>query len=218
MLLADAELPVQRNSALIVDDDAIDRRRLKSFCTKAGLNLDFVEASSLAEMHVEMNRHLFDLIFIDYRLQDGDGLKALEAIKVHPMNAMSAKIMVAGIAQTEIAVQAMKQGCNDYILKDSFDPNWLRRAVTNALENSKLQRDVDSAQRMRASVVKTMNGFAQDCAQEMKPTLSKMLRQIAMLRSETGRIRKAEFDALEQSCTRLRDFIEGIESYVEQHN
>lgn len=193
---------------LIVDDNQIDRRRLKAMCDKATLGLEFVETTSIAEMKAALNETVFDLIFIDYRLGDGDGLGALNLIKKHALNHNTATIMVAGVDQTSVAVSALKSGCNDYVLKDALDPHWLKRAVTNAVDKSRLQRKIDSSEEMRSALTKALQEFSSDCTVEMKPLLSQMLRRVRNLRkSQPG----ADVDGIVRTCEQLWNFVEGLE-------
>ncbi|SIS53378.1 Response regulator receiver domain-containing protein [Roseivivax lentus] len=195
--------------ALIVDDNKIDRRRLKAMCDRALLNISFQEARSLAEMKEALNEQRFDLIFIDYRLDDGDGLTALYHIKRHANHANAATIMVAGIGQAEIAVSALKSGCSDYVLKDALDPNWLKRSVTTAVENARLRSQINTSEEMRTSLLSTLQDFATDCKEEMKPMLSQMLRHIRNRRSAES---DSEADAaLAQSCHQMWLFVDGLE-------
>ncbi|MBD3676771.1 MAG: response regulator [Rhodobacteraceae bacterium] len=208
-----------RPAALILDDSVVDRRKLKSVCDKADLALDFHEVDSITQMREALNERQYDIIFIDYRLTDGDGLKALEIISTHPSNRLAATIMIAGVAQASIAVSALKAGCSDYILKDALDPNWLRRAVINALEKSRLRQEFDSSEETRVALLSAMKGFSKDCVEEMKPLLSRMMRQVRRIRGRAmthpGGI--PEIEELESSCRRLWQFLEEIETYSDRY-
>lgn len=209
-----------RLKTLIVDDNRIDRRRLKSFCTQAKLDLDFVEASSVAELELLLEEIRFDLIFIDYRLDDGDGLGALTLIKKSQTNKDTATIMVAGVGQAAIAVSALKSGCSDYLLKDALDPHWLKRAVNNAIEKSRLQRRIASAERQRVTMTSVLRDFSRDCAEEIKPMVSHMLQTVRQIEDnsgpETSEETRARLESLAQACEQLWVFAEGIDRVAQQ--
>lgn len=205
---------VRRHVALILDDDRIDRRRLKSICDQAELNFEFHEVDSIEELRRALELRVHDIIFIDYRLNDGDGLNALRIIKTHPRHRSAATIMVAGIGQTAVAVAALKEGCSDYIMKDSLEPNWLRRAVANALDKSRLRRQFDASEELRTTLEAALAKFSKDCVSEIKPMLSRMLRQVRRLRGENGAppqpVTLEMLEELETSCQRLWDFTEKL--------
>lgn len=202
-------------SALIVDDNKIDQRRLKSLCDKADLSLDFTTVETLSAMKAALGQRSFDIIFIDYRLDDGDGIGALNMIKKDANNRDAATIMIAGVAQTTIAVTALKSGCDDYILKDALDQNWLRRAVASALDKSRLKREFNESELLRTTLSAVLTEFSKSCTTEMKPILSRMLRQIRSLRrttttQATSRARQ-DIQELEVCCSELWEYIEGFE-------
>ncbi len=79
----------------------------------------------------------WDIILADYALPQFDGLQALEYIKLHNIDIPF--ILVSGSMGEEIAVEAMKMGANDYLLKDRLAR--LPSAVQHALDQNKLQRE-----------------------------------------------------------------------------
>jgi len=212
---------IRRHVALILDDDQIDRRRLKSISDQAELNFEFHEVDSITELRRALEQRVHDIIFIDYRLNDGDGLNALRVIKTHPRHRSAATIMVAGFGQTAVAVAALKEGCSDYIMKDTLEPNWLRRAVSNALDKSRLRRKFDASEEVRAALETALSKFSKDCVSEVKPLLSRMLRQIRKLRGENGAppqpVTLEMLEELENSCQRLWDFTERLSNEGSRH-
>ena len=111
--------PTPAIKALILDDNAVDRQRIKRLCRQAELDMTFTEVGTIAEFASKIDSGSYELFFIDYRLVQGDGLIALEMLKRHPRQKTSASIMVAGESQIQVAVDAMKSGCADFLLKDA---------------------------------------------------------------------------------------------------
>jgi PAS domain S-box-containing protein len=78
-----------------------------------------------------------DVILSDFHLPVFDGLTALKiTLELKPQVPF---IIVTGTISEEVAVDCMKAGATDYILKDS--PRRLGAAITNALEQSKLKKE-----------------------------------------------------------------------------
>ena len=67
--------------ALLLDDSTFDRARIRRLGQKTDLALQLDEVSSIAEMKDAVARQVFDLIMIDYRLPQGDGLGVLDYIQ-----------------------------------------------------------------------------------------------------------------------------------------
>lgn len=204
-----------RINALILDDCKFDRRRLMRDCAKAGLDIAFTETATIPELTQALDDAAFDLIFIDYRLTEEDGLVALQKIADHPWHMDCATIMIAGDAETDVAVRAIQSGCSDFIEKSRIDANSIRRAVINAVQKSTMKRQIATTHAMNLAMLKMIEEFADDCLNDMKPLLSRMLEQIRGTDAET----EAEPDDaaaadLETSCRELWDFLQRIEDHA----
>ena len=202
---------------MILDDNRFDRHRLRRLLDTLEMDIELEEADTLASFSEKLDGQRYDLIFIDYRLSDGDGLQALDLARKHAQNAAAATIMIAGEAQVEIAVTALQNGCSDYIIKDKLGTESLQRAMINAMQKSRLAQNLASEESLRMALRGVLDGFAQDCVTDMKPMLSRMLRQIRGMRANAEeRDRDAvvgSVDTLEASCLKLWKFLEDIEAY-----
>ena len=204
-------------SALVVDDNNFDRKRVHRVCDDADLSIKINEVSSVAEMREALDAAKFDLVIVDYHLGEENGLIALEHIQSHPENGDAATIMIAGEGQAEIAVTALKRGCSDYIVKENLNPESLRRAIINALQKSQLVKSLNSEAEMRSIFETMLNGLKRECIQEMRPMLSKMLLKLRQGKSSGhtggGSIAGAHLDEVEKSCLRLFSFLDDIEKF-----
>lgn len=203
-------------SILIVDDQRFDRRRLARFCGDVDFETDLFEADCLESMGTQLSTHKFDLILLDYNLPDGSGLQALQSIRMSPKNRHAAVIMITGQDQSEIAIEAMKQGCSDYIMKDGLTLEAFRRAMINALQKSSLSIEVITQDRKRQQMEAVLQKFSAECACEIKPVVSRMMRQLrdfkdAPLMSEAQAA--DHYSRIEQSCMRLWDFLNELDGY-----
>lgn len=203
-------------SILIVDDQRFDRTRLQRLISTLDFDTHVVEADSLETMGTKLQLDKFDLILLDYNLSDGTGLQALEAIRLDPKNRQAATIMIAGDGQSEIAIEALKRGCSDYITKDDLNPASLRRAAVNALQKAHLSVDVETKEAGRKEMERLLQRFSHECATEIKPVVSRMMRQLRDFRDAQARGPEAaaeQYERIEKSCMRLWDFLEDLEQY-----
>ena len=114
---------------LSVDDDQIDRMRLKKTCQKAGLSIEFHEAANLHEMRTKLDEIYFDLIFLDHNLGMDTGLDALKIVMCHEDQVQAIPIMLTSSTDYQIAVDAMRQGCADYIVKEELSDSSVRTCI-----------------------------------------------------------------------------------------
>ena len=146
--------------ALLLDDDAFDRKRIRRFTEQSGLTVLIEEAQSISALIEKLDSDQFDLVLIDYQLADGDGLQAIELVREHQTNSGAATIMVTGRGQTDVAVSAFRKGCNDFIQKDLMTPAIIRDVVIGAMEQAdeQLAQSTAAADDMHAALRAAMNG------------------------------------------------------------
>jgi len=108
-----------RYRILLVDDDEIDRMAFLRQVRTQSLPYDCTVASSVAEARETLASASFDLVVLDRQLQDGLGFELLPDVGATPV------IFATGSDSPEDAVRAMKEGANDYLLKDP-ERNYLK--------------------------------------------------------------------------------------------
>ena len=112
--------------ALLLDDSTFDRARIRRMSQNTSLMVSLTEVSSIAEIKEAVAREAFDLIMIDYRLPQGDGLEVLAHVQACDLNSDVATIMITGNGDMETAVTAMRNGCHDFLTKEAMTAEQLR--------------------------------------------------------------------------------------------
>lgn len=121
------------HDVLVVDDNELDRelvRRLLPTGTPVR------EAATAEEARAHLTRAVPDLVLLDNRLPDADGVDILPLFAERHVPV----VMLTEVGAPEVIVVAMQQGAGDYIVKGSLTRDVLQRAVSNAVEKSALRR------------------------------------------------------------------------------
>jgi DNA-binding NtrC family response regulator len=129
---------------LVVDDEPLIRYALNDRLTADGYRV--VEAESAAGA-IAKSRDGVDLVVLDYKLPDGDGLSVLRKIKEHDPDTLV--ILLTAHQSVELAVEAMKQGAYHYANKP-FNLDEISILVAKALETTQLRREVKSLRESQA--------------------------------------------------------------------
>src|SRR5258707_3215358 len=129
---------------LVVEDSPVYAEILQRLLPTLGEDLQFAAKwVDTAEKAIEeISRENYTLVLLDYKLPGADGLTVLTHIRSLPPARQPAVIMLTGMGNEAVAVEAMKSGAKDYLPKDSLDVPSLVRAITSALERKRLEEQV----------------------------------------------------------------------------
>ena len=121
---------------LIVEDTVEDAELALIRLRSEGFKFDWHRVETKQEYLEELARHP-DLILADWSLPQFSGMKALQLMKEQNLDIPF--VIVSGNIGEEAAVEAMREGAYDYVLKDR--PDRLGQAIRNAMEQKEL-RDI----------------------------------------------------------------------------
>jgi two-component system response regulator PilR (NtrC family) len=125
-----------RTQLLIVDDEAGMCEFLEIILQKNGYQVSSRQSARAAIKDLETGT--FDLVISDINMPKMSGLELLRLIK--EKSPSTEVIMITAYASTDTAIQAMKQGAYDYIIKP-FNNDEILLTIKKALKNSQLQRE-----------------------------------------------------------------------------
>lgn len=120
---------------LIVDDSPDDRKILSHYLEKAPRpGFEILEVDTIAAAIEAYNTYHPDCVLLDYRLPDGNGIELLRALSASSGVLWTAVIVLTGQGKEEIAVQAMKNGAMDYLVKGELTAANITAIVHQAIE------------------------------------------------------------------------------------
>ncbi len=142
-----------RITVLIVEDSeshlTIYRRYLQSDIT---INYQILEARSLEEAINIWRSHLIDLVILDFRLPDGNGLNFLEVIGEGATDPKLPVIILTLYKDGIAAANAIKLGAADYLIKDEINFASFCRSIHSLLERFTLLRKLQRSQQQETLI------------------------------------------------------------------
>ena len=135
---------------LIIDNNQDDRERIKQGFQKEFYGLEFLEVIKREDFNEAIAQGNFDVVLTDHLQNWTDGLWILRTIKARFPDIPV--IMVTNTGNEEIAVEGMKSGLSDYILKRHL--HRLPVAVRESLEKIRLRKEYEANKQLRDAEAK----------------------------------------------------------------
>lgn len=139
---------------LILEDDPMDAELLQQLLKRSGLKFEAVVADDEEAFHAALERNGYHAVLADNALPQYSSLEALKLIK--STNPDVAFILVTGTVSEEFAVNIIKEGADDYILKTNLTR--LPAAINNAIEKKRIRREAGQEREFSGSVVNSLPG------------------------------------------------------------
>jgi signal transduction histidine kinase len=138
----------EQPKVLVVDDEESVVVTIKAILQLDGYSV--ATTTSGAEARKMVREVEYDLVLTDLRLEDGDGLEVLKAVRESYPETVT--IMLTGYASLESAIQALRAGAYDYLVKPS-EVEELRATVARGLERRRLGQEL----RLRVAELADLN-------------------------------------------------------------
>ncbi len=139
-------------SILIVDDEEDICRALKFLLTMEGYSVK--TALSGKDALDKIKKVHFDLVLSDLKMEGMDGLELLRAVKKQSPSTVF--VMMTAYASVENAVEAMKSGASDYIVKPFVNED-VKLRIKRLLEHRRLKMENEALRRQISQRLDTMN-------------------------------------------------------------
>jgi len=135
------EIPVR---VLLIEDNTGDARLFQEML--AGVlapRFSLCHEGRLDQALQRLSDEAFDIVVSDLTLPDAGGLDAVARLK--PQTSKVPLVVLTGLDNQELALDAVRQGAQDYLVKGQFDGNLLIRAIRYAIERKQIQEALTRA-------------------------------------------------------------------------
>ncbi|MEH1922271.1 ATP-binding protein [Nostoc sp.] len=141
---------------LIIDDCAADRKIYRRYLLKDPHHSYQILEADCAEEGLALCRKVrCDVILLDFCLPDMSGLELFDQMQQTLFKTSVPVIMLTGRGDEEVAVQVMKRGALDYLVKQHLTQDVLQLAVRNAIKQSCLQAQLQKTQERQRLIATT---------------------------------------------------------------
>jgi PAS domain S-box-containing protein len=136
---------------LLIEDNPGDARLVKEMLGTGGANKFKLEhVTRISQGLIRLRQENFQVILLDISLPDGFGLDTVD--RVYHAAPHQPIIVLTGFADEILALRAVQEGAQDYLVKGQMDKNLLIRAIFYAMERKQAEKKIrdseENAQRL----------------------------------------------------------------------
>ncbi len=160
---------------ILIEDNFGDAGLLRAALNEvAGSDFELTHVERLSQALERLKEELFDLILLDLSLPDAHGLDTVARVQ---QKAPALPIVVlTGLDDEELAIAAMRQGAQDYLVKGQLDSGKLVRSMRYAIERKRAEKEI-RRHREREAALHDIN-LAMTSTLDLNSTLDIMLEKI----------------------------------------
>jgi signal transduction histidine kinase len=130
---------------LLIEDNRADARLIEMMLREArGLRFDLHWSPNLTEGVRHMREHGVDVVLLDLGLPESSGLQTLRRLQSTDVK-IPTVVVLSGLTDEEVAVQALQSGAQDYLVKGQVDSALLIRAIRYAMGRSQAEEALREA-------------------------------------------------------------------------
>jgi len=127
---------------LLVDDDAVDRQTIKQVLEQNHSITRLAEAETVEQGLSLLNEKPYDVILLDYRMPEVDGIEMVMRLRDRPNLGQTAIVMMSRSDDEQVALDCLHAGAQDFLQKREITASRLKRALLHARKRFELEREL----------------------------------------------------------------------------
>jgi PAS domain S-box-containing protein len=144
---------------LLIEDSATDARLLRIFLGDSSRHsFDITHVERLDDGVQRISRERFDVILSDLLLPDSRGIETFERLKAHVHDIPI--IVLSGSDDEDLAITAVREGAQDYLVKGRIDSHSLVRSITYAIERHRVEQRLQESEKHYKFLLESITDYS----------------------------------------------------------
>ena len=144
---------------LLIEDSPTDARLLRIFLGESTTHqFDIAHVDRLAHGMDRIGREDFDVILSDLLLPDSQGIQTFERLEAHVQDVPI--IVLSGSDDENLAITAVREGAQDYLVKGRIDSHSLVRSITYAIERHRVERRLQESEKHYKFLLESITDYS----------------------------------------------------------
>lgn len=185
---------------LLVEDSISDARLTKLYLEKAttGGPFSFTHFTNLDDAIHECSQR-FDVVLLDLGLPDSEGPKGVARLRTVSEAPI---IVLSGSRDEALALDAVREGAQDYLMKDDLDSRHLARAISYAIERHAMSEALAAAKEKAEIASKAKSDFLAVMSHEFRTPMNGLLGCLNLISDHEIPTELEELLEMVESCAR----------------
>ena len=156
---------------LLLEDNSGDAYLVKQQLRQLDdFEFEIVEAQYLKDAIALLQKRKFDAVLLDLMLPDSQGLSTFFAINKHALS--TAIIIISAMSEKDLAIEAVREGAQDYIAKGDIQPNTLSKTIRYAIERKSIAEQLRPRTAQLEYLNQELEAFNSAVSHDLKNPLS----------------------------------------------
>ncbi len=165
---------------LLVEDSAFDAELVNSVLSLAvAVKFENTHVDSLGAAVDILNQQRFDAVLLDMFLPDSKGIDTIKSVK--KLSGDSPVVILSAAKDTELAVQALKEGADDFLVKGQTKLSNLPRVIRYAIERMRIKLELAEARKEAEEATKLKDKFVSLVAHDLKSPFAAILGLLSII-------------------------------------
>ena len=127
---------------LLIEDNPVEARLVQEELSEVvDVSFNLLWADTVSKGLEELNRYMTDIVLLDLTLSDSKGIETF--YRIHASSPNVPVIVLTSVYDEDTAIEAVKKGAQDYLLKGRIDSNTIVRSIKYAIERHKVLMELE---------------------------------------------------------------------------
>jgi two-component system, sensor histidine kinase and response regulator len=159
---------------LLIEDNPGDADLVREYLLDSQRGpVDVEHAARLAAGLEQLGGGRFDAVLLDLGLPDSQGLETFR--RVHAQMPEVAVVVLSGFGDQTLALEALQEGAQDYLVKGEIDSKILERSLRYAVERKRIELQLHSAKAAAETANRAKSAFLANMSHEIRTPLNAIL-------------------------------------------